>query len=359
MRFKRLSILVVAWIGAGCAGAASRGGASTVGGEPAGAGGQETGGSGAASGGGGVPGTGGGGTSSETRDSGSGTTPDADKPSTADAATATAPDASSGAGGETDGGPALVDSNTPMSVDGAPPPSYEGEIPIFYGPEVGPIVQMNCPGDPTAGFTEYRDSFHVERPYNVPINTRFSIVGGIYNFWVFPPDFPHDPMAGGRNPRTEATYGGTRDKATIPGGTSVVAGIGSFSTGKRMYSADMLIESNAVGSAIMQIHATANGGPVGLRIMSDSNMVNNGSLTVVNGSSVPGGLIGKWFNFKVSLDTTNVQVQIFINNCLKSTYDGSGARGNGRYYFKNGVYFCKTSQNGCFSHYKNVHLYEK
>jgi hypothetical protein len=50
-------------------------------------------------------------------------------------------------------------------------------------------------------------------------------------------------------------------------------------------------------------------------------------------------------------------VKIYINNCLKSTYRGD--RGDGRFYFKNGVYFCKTSQNGCFSHYKNVHLYKK
>ena len=124
-----------------------------------------------------------------------------------------------------------------------------------------------------------------------------------------------------------------------------------------MYSADMLIEPNAVGSAIMQIHTTsAGGGPIGLRI-NGGNMVNNGSLTVVQGSTVPGGLVGKWFNFKASFDTANRQVKIYINNCLKSTYTGGG--GDGKYYFKNGVYFCKTSQNGCFSHYKNIHLYKK
>ena len=285
---------------------------------------------------GGTAGSGGGGTSSP--DAASGTTADTSTGGTSDAAS-------------------FGDGGTPMGTDGGPQPSYEGEIPIHYGPEVGPIVQMTCPDDPTQGWTEYQDSFHVERPYNVPINTRFSIVGGIYNFWVFPPDNPHHPMAGGRNPRTEATYGGTHDKATVPGGTSTVARIGYFSTGQRMYSADMLIEENAVGSAIMQIHSTANGGPVGLRIMPNGNMVNNGSLTVVTGSTVPGGLIGKWFNFKVSLDTASMRVQIFINNCLKSTFTGS--RANGRHYFKNGVYFCRTSQNGCFSRYKNVHLYKK
>ena len=234
-----------------------------------------------------------------------------------------------------------------MSVDGAAPPSYEGEIPIYYGPPVGPIVQMDCPGDPTEGWTEYQDSFNVQRPYNRPINTRFSITGGIYNFWVFPNDFPHSPDAGGRNPRTEARYGGTADKATG----------NNFQSGMRMYSADMLIERNAVGSAIMQIHATDPAVPIGVRIMPNGDMVNNGTLTVVQGSTVPGGLIDRWFNYKASLDTATMQVKIYVNNCLKSTY--TGQRGSGAFYFKNGVYFCKTSQNGCFSHYKNIHLYKK
>jgi hypothetical protein len=235
-----------------------------------------------------------------------------------------------------------------MSVDGEPPPSYDGEIPIYYGPEVGPVVQMACPGDPTQGLTEYKDSFHVEHPYNLPTNTRFSITGGIYNFWVFPNDFPHSPTAMGRNPRTEARYGSTADVAT---GTE-------FQTGFRMYSADMFIEANAIGSAIMQIHTTATGGgPIGVRIEANGDMINNGTLTVVQGSTVPGGLIGQWFNYKASLDCATLQVKIYINNCLKSTY--TGGRGDGNFYFKNGVYFCKTSQNGCFSHYKNIHLYKR
>ena len=236
----------------------------------------------------------------------------------------------------------------PWAPTGGPQPSYEGEIPIHYGPEVGPIVEMDCPGDPTEGWTEYQDSFNVQRPHDLPINTRFSITGGIYNFWVFPDDAPHSPNAKGRNPRTEARYGGTADAATGR----------NFRTGMRMYSADMLIERNAVGSAIMQIHTTADGGgPIGVRIAANGNMVNNGSLTVVQGNTVPGGLIDKWFNYKASFDSATQEVKIYINNCLKSTY--RGPRGDGNFYFKNGVYFCKTSQNGCFSHYKNIHLYRK
>ena len=237
---------------------------------------------------------------------------------------------------------------TPMEVAGGPKPSYMGEIPIHYGPEVGPKVEMQCPGDPTEGWTEYRDSFTVQRPYNMPINTRFSIIGGIYKFWVFPNDAPHSPTANGRNPRTEARYGGTADVATAK----------NFSTGNRMWSGDMLIERNAVNSAIFQIHTTADGGgPIGTSRPEQRRHREQRQPDRGPGQLVPGGTIDKWFNFKASLNAANQEVKIYINNCLKSTY--KGPRGDGNNYFKHGVYFCKTSQNGCFSHYKNIHLYKK
>jgi hypothetical protein len=348
-----VALLLLAWIG-GCSGAAAPAGDSPAGegGDPA------TGGSGPGGKGGMLSGGKGGATSvapdastGATADVQSAPTPDAQSGPTPDAESGPAPDASTGA--PPDGG-ALVDSSTPMNVEGQPKPSYDGQIPIYYGPEVGPVVQMNCPEDPTAGWTEYQESFHVEHPYTIPTNTRFSITGGIYNFWVFPNDAPHSPTAQGRNPRTEANYGGTHDKTA---GTPGSDGNGHFTSGQRLYSADMLIESNAIGSAIMQIHTTATGGgPIGIRI-NGGNMVNNGSLTVVQGSSVPGGLVDKWFNYKASLDADTLEVKIYINNCLKSTY--KGGKGDGHFYFKNGVYFCKTSKNGCFSHYKNIHLYTK
>jgi hypothetical protein len=365
----RVEILFLACVAAGCAGGDPPSGGSSQGGTggstagSTGTGGSRSGGKGGSGGSGGTGavaggsggsggsvtttgGAGGGGGSSGTggsimSDASGGSSADATGGSTSDAKPA--PDTSSSG---PDTGPSS--SNTPMEIDGMPKPSYAGEIPIYYGPEVGPKVEMNCPEDPTVGWTEYQDSFNVQRPYNMPINTRFSIKGGIYNFWVFPNDAPHSPTANGRNPRTEARYGGTADVATGK----------NFQTGNRMWSGDMLIERNAVNSAIFQIHTTADGGgPIGLRVQSNGDMVNNGSLTVVQGSSVPGGTVDKWFNFKASLNADTQEVKIYINNCLKSTY--KGPRGDGNFYFKHGVYFCKTSQNGCFSHYKNIHLYKK
>jgi hypothetical protein len=360
--------LLSAWIAAGCASAMSPsgGGSSNDGSGGSGSGGKSspaatggtTGTGGAGAGGSiGTGGTGSGAGGSASGGGGGSVTADADSGPTADATQGTTPE--TGGGKPSDAAPAggdgaVVPSTTPMTVEGQPKPSYDGEIPIYYGPEVGPVVQMNCPEDPTAGWTEYKDAFHVEHPYTIPTNTRFSITGGIYNHWVFPNDSPHSPTAQGRNPRTESRYGGLYDKAAGSPGSD---GKGNFTSGNRLYSADMLIEANAVGSAIMQIHTTATGGgPIGIRI-NGGNMVNNGSLTVVQGSTVPGGLVGKWFNFKASLNADTLEVKIYINNCLKSTYKGD--KGDGHFYFKNGVYFCKTSKDGCFSHYKNIHFYTK
>jgi hypothetical protein len=330
--------MVLAWVAAGCSSSQSPPQGSPTPGSDAVV---ETGGSGGSS----TPGTG------EAGSGGSGGAPGA--PQVDSGGPLGSPDASSGA--TLDAGPMVTDSATPMGSDGGPQPSYEGEVPIYYGPDPGPIVKMNCPEDPAQGWTEYQDSFHVERPYDVPINTRFSIINGVYSFWVFPNDKPHSTDAMGRNPRTEATYGGTHDKANVRGGTGLYSTTGFFTTGKRMYSADMLIERNALGSAIMQIHTTtAGGGPVAIRD-NGGNLDHNGR-NVGNASAAAGGLVDNWFNYKVALDTATLEVQIYINNCLTSTYKGD--RGDGNFYFKNGVYFCKKGP-VCRSHYKNIHLYSK
>ena len=332
-------ILLLASFVAGCSPVSPAGGSPSEGSGgaagPGGSGAPATGGtsSGAGGAGGGsggsapvAPGTGQGGstgTGGTTVDPVSGTTPDASTPATPDA----------GSIGDAGG------ASTPMGTDGGPQPSYEGEVPVYDGPDVDP-VPMECPGDPTAGYTEYKDSFHVERPYDVPINTRFSFIGGIYNFWVFPGDKAHSKIANGTNPRTEATFGGTYDKATVKQNVGNASGIGYFTTGKRIYSADVLIEKSASGSFVFQLHTTAKGiGPIYL-----------------SGGGVPGGMLDKWYNVKFAFDAATLKSQVYINNCMKGTV--SGPRGDGHFYFKHGVYHCGNG-GGCRSHYKNVHFFVK
>jgi hypothetical protein len=333
-------ILFLASVAAGCSPVSPSDGAPSAGSGgvgPAGSGGRATGGTSSETGGtGGGQATGGSGGDTTVPPGTGGGSPDAGSGAVIDPPTGTTSDASpptpeAGSVGDAGGG-----SSTPMGTDGGPQPSYEGEVPVYDGPDVDP-VPMECPGDPTEGFTEYKDSFHVERPYDVPINTRFSFINGIYNFWVFPGDKAHSKIANGKNPRTEATFGGTKDKATVKQDVGNASGIGYFTSGKRIYSADVLIEKSASGSFVFQLHTTAKGiGPIYL-----------------SGGGVPGGMLDKWYNVKFVFDAATLKSQVFINNCMKGTV--SGPRGDGHFYFKHGVYHCGNSA-GCRSHYKNVHF---
>jgi hypothetical protein len=238
------------------------------------------------------------------------------------------------------GGYPGYDGSFPMTTDGGPAPSYTGEIPQY--PDVPPWVTMDCPNDPTMGYTEYRDTFHVESPYTLPTNARFSITdGGIYNFWVFPNDAAHSPTAHGTAPRSEARWGQLVDAATG----------GNFTTGQRIWSADCYWDSSVNGSVIMQLHTTATGiGPVYM-------VMQGGSLAPASGTTVAGPFYGKWVNVKVVFTAATLSSVIYVNNCMKGTIS-NGTRGDGNFYFKQGVYHCADAA-GCRDRYKNIHFYRK
>lgn len=256
-------------------------------------------------------------------------------------------EASGGSGGETPGGTGgggvsdggAVGGNTGADVspadtarpEVAPPViDYEGQIPMWTGGPVGPEVTMECAGDPTTGWTEYQDTFKVQHPHDLKALDRFKLDKGIFTFWVFPGDKAHTPDSD-TEPRTEARWSNFAN------------------TQQHLWSADMMLESPSNHVTIMQVHTTASGaGPVYLR-------VDNGNLHRLNGSNFASGLYDKWFNLKVAFNPGTLQSTVYINNCPKST--GTGPRGDGNNYFKNGVYTCTSSI--CRAHYKNIHLYRR
>jgi hypothetical protein len=212
----------------------------------------------------------------------------------------------------------------------APAIDYEGQIPMHDGGPVGPQVAMECDGDPTLGWTEYRDTFKVQRPHNLKAIDRFKLEGGIYTFWVFPNDLPHTPTSD-TAPRTEARWSNL--ESDLP----------------HIWSADMMLESPSNHVTVMQVHHTSTGaGPVYLR-------VDEGNMHRLNGPNFVSGIYNRWFNMKVAFDPRTSQSTIYINNCPKHT--GAGPRGNGTYYFKNGVYTCTSPI--CRAHFKNFRFYRR
>jgi len=351
MRFKLGRLLVVALLAAnGCTGSnpspepggsggtggsssssggRGGGGAPTTGGSSGsatgGSGGTATGGAGgtATAGSGGTGGGAAGGTGgSNSGSGGSGGAAGADGP-TADA---TSQVDTGGDGGKAPDGPAIPPGD-------AGPINLDGWIPPYVGPPVGPEVKMDCPDDPTMGFTEYQDNFRVEHPYNLPVTDRFSFEGGIYTFWVRQGDLRHNPTSTARNPRTEGRWQQ------------------NFRTGIRLFSADVFWERNVNnGTIVMQVHTTTTGiGPVYM-------VAEGNNVSPINGSRVPGGLFDRWINLKVEINAANTASRYWVNNCLVAS-KGSGTRGDGNNYFKLGVYHCDAGT--CRARAKNIKLYMK
>jgi hypothetical protein len=241
-----------------------------------------------------------------------------------------------GTGGVVGTGGAPVDA-APVTSDGpALPPGMVdfggvGQEPLVrldhsFEP-VPPPVAMDCPEDPTQGFTEYQDSFVIQRPYDLPAKDRFSYDQGIYTAWVLPGDKSH------------ATWSGTKSRTETR--------FSDLKTGEHLYSADVMVEPGSENVCVQQFKGAL--GPLGTYLR-----VNGGTLHQLNGDTVATGIYGKWINMKVAWDIPSGTGRVWINNCLKTTVHGT--KGS-TWYFKFGTYTCASAK--CTAHFKNIHFYQK
>jgi hypothetical protein len=286
------------------------------------------------------------GPSTPTAGTGGGATPGTGGAGGGEAGTGGATPGTGGAGGSpvtppppADAAPVAQDA---ASTGGAPPPpssppgptNYGGVgelvlIPLQYTAQpVPPIIAPECPDDPTQGFTEYRDSFVVQRPFDLAAAARFKYDSGIYTFWVQSNDKAHAPN-NGTAPRTEARYS-------------------DISTGEHIWSADVMFESPSK-TCVEQIHNVVGAIAVYLRVQG------NRMFNLATGKTILMDYEKKWFNLKVAFDTQTRQVRTYVNNCLKET--STAPKGMPFWYFKHGVYTCDSGT--CRSSYKNIHLYQK
>jgi hypothetical protein len=195
---------------------------------------------------------------------------------------------------------------------------------------VEPIVPAACPDDPTKGFTEYEDSFVVQRPRDLAAKDRIKYEDGIYTFWVKSSDLSHKADST-TEPRTEARYS-------------------DMSTGELIWTGDVMFESPSK-TCIFQIHNVNSPIAIYLRVVGDRMFNLSTGTTILTGST------GKWFNLKVAFNIATRQVRTYINGCLKETSSAPNTASVNKWYFKHGVYTCDSGT--CTSHYKNIHLYQK
>jgi hypothetical protein len=204
-------------------------------------------------------------------------------------------------------------------------------VPLQYtAAPVPPIIAPECPGDPTEGFTEYQDSFVIQRPRNLAAADRFKYENGIYTFWVQSNDQSHKPN-NTTAPRTEARYS--------DGGS-----------GEHIFTADVMFESPSK-TCIFQIHNVNSPIAIYLRVEGDR------MFNLSTGKTILTGQTGKWFNLKVAFNIQTRQVRTYINNCLKETSSAPNTASVNLWYFKHGTYTCESGT--CRSNYKNIHLYQK
>jgi hypothetical protein len=300
--FSRSGVLGIAALGllVGCSPAAmvSKPGTGGMTPEPGTGGTSGAGGAPVAGGAGGAPATGGAGGAPATGGSGGNAGVDASTPPAGGSGGSTA-DASST-------GPEVNTPTGPIDFGGV---GQQPLIPLAYTAEpVPPIVAMDCQEDPTAGYTEYKDSFVVQRPRNLAAKDRFKYENGIYTAWIQANDQPHKPN-NTTNPRTETRFS-------------------DLGTGEHIMSIDVMVEPGTSGTVIHQFKsAGTRGGNIGTYIEMDGGTLRDRAGTVATGVS------GKWVNLKIAFNIPTGVGRIWLNNCLKVT---SQKEKNALWYFKFG-----------------------
>jgi hypothetical protein len=327
----------------GCAAAESPGseGPSGTGGSSSGTGGKpsSSGTGGSSSSGGSTGSTGTGGSTSEPGTGGStgtgGSMSTATGGSSGGGEDASAPGTGGGSGAtdagstpETSTPPTPSNPNAPMDFGGV---GEQPLVPLYYSDQpVPPIVAMDCPEDPTAGWTEYKDSFVVQRPRNLAGKDRFKFENGIYTSWIMPGDQPHKAN-NNTKPRTETRFS-------------------DIGTGEHMMSLDVMVEPGSSGTVIHQFKsAGTKGGNIGTYIEMAGGTMRDRAGTVATGVS------GKWVNLKIAFNIPTGQGKIYLNNCLKVN---TSKEKNALWYFKFGNYHCDGASK-CSANFKNIHLYHK
>ncbi|XP_071925237.1 citrate-binding protein-like [Coffea arabica] len=167
---------------------------------------------------------------------------------------------------------------------------------------------LSCLADPTDGFTEIPltdRNFDLQKPYNVPLNDRYSYQNGVRRLWVYTNDKPFKPDTTTR-PRTEVRIKGL-----------------DYSSGVWQFEGHAYVPKATSGVTVMQIHGARVGATsLQLRIYEDE-----GKITVfIDG------------------------VQKFVKN----------DQGPGDLYFKCGVYAAPANSSSYMeSRWRDIKIYKK
>ncbi|GFS37508.1 hypothetical protein Acr_00g0052330 [Actinidia rufa] len=190
--------------------------------------------------------------------------------------------------------------------------------------------------DPTDGFTlvPLTDrNIGLQKPYNMPLDDRYSYNDGVRSLWVYTNDKPFYKGSGTR-PRTEVRIKGY-----------------DYSSGVWQFEGYAYVPKGTSGVTIMQIHGARKGATtLQLRIY-------NGDMKYYKFEVVDTDMYDKWFRLNVIHNVDEGMLTVFIDGVKKFVKNDQGP---GDLYFKCGVYAAPAnSSNYMESKWKNIKIYKK
>ncbi|KAI4348092.1 hypothetical protein L6164_008854 [Bauhinia variegata] len=190
--------------------------------------------------------------------------------------------------------------------------------------------------DPTAGFTPVPltpANFVLQKPYDIPLDQRYSYKDGVHRMWVYADDKPHNPSSH-TQPRTEIRIKGL-----------------DYHSGVWQFEGYGFVPNGTSGATVAQIHGAAKGATtLILRIY-------NGNMRYYSGDLVAEDLYDKWFRLNIIHDVDGGKVSVFINGEKKFEVKDQGP---GDLYFKCGVYAApKDISYYMESRWRDIKIYKK
>jgi hypothetical protein len=186
---------------------------------------------------------------------------------------------------------------------------------------------------PTAGLTQYSDTYTVQHPYNLPQSDRFSVTAGPeYNAWIQQGDKPFK-QGSSTGPRTEMRWHT------------------DWSQTEHQWQGDVLIDSGTNGACIMQVKGDTGGEAIYLNTHDNGDIYNS-----VTKTPLATNMWSKWFQLNADFNPANGTVRVWINGSLVLTTHYS-APASKVWYFKNGVY--NTTGAKAQAHFKDITFWQK
>ncbi|KAL0365975.1 UNVERIFIED_CONTAM: Citrate-binding protein [Sesamum radiatum] len=190
--------------------------------------------------------------------------------------------------------------------------------------------------DPTDGFTNVpltEDNIEIQRPYDVPLEDRYSYENDTHRLWVYADDKPHDPNSH-TQPRTEIRILGL-----------------DYSSGVWQFEGHAFVPNGTSGATILQIHGASHGATtIILRIY-------GGDMRYYSGQVMATDLYDKWFRINLIHDVDGGNVTVFLDGAQVFT---TGDHGPGDLYFKCGVYAAPENISYYMeSRWRDIKIYKK